>query len=117
MDIDPENLPFLALLNVRNEGRDFSYRLVGTGVVENVGHEFTGERIKDYIEMHEVPEMLAAYVDAAQNRRPTLYEGSLKRLDREHVRYERLALPLADENGSVIQILAVFTFTRANDAS
>lgn len=115
-DIAPEDLPYLILLDVFKGGRDFTYRLVGTGVVGFVGREFTGLSISAYQSAHEEPEMLAAYFTAAQERRPTLYNGSLKRFDREFVLYERLSLPLAAKGNrnDVAQILAVLDFHYAS---
>lgn len=115
-DVPPEDLPYVILLDVHGGGTDFSYRLVGSGVVGFVGHEFTGNSISDYQHLHEPPEMRDAYVLAVQERRPTLYEGTLERFDKEYVRYERLALPLAEQSAErpVIQILAVFEFEYAN---
>lgn len=116
-DIAPGDLPNLILLDVHDSGADFTYRLVGSGVVGFIGHEFTGQSISEYQGMHEEPEMRDAYVAAAKDRRPTLYTGTLERFDREYVRYERLALPLQGEaDGVVTQILAVFEFQYANSS-
>lgn len=116
LDVPPKDLPHLILLDVFNEGTDFRYRLVGTGVVSFVGHEFTGLSISKYQDMHEEPEMIDQYVVSARDRRPTLYSGSLKRFDKEHVLYERLALPLLGEGDApeVTQILAAFEFRYAS---
>lgn len=114
-DFDPKDLPYLVLLDVSNQGQDFTYRLVGTGVVGFVGREFTGLSISAYQRLHEEPEMVDTYAIAAKENRPTLYDGTLKRFDKEFVVYERLALPLQCGNGDggTSQILAVFDFKYA----
>jgi len=114
-DFDPKDLPYLVLLDVSNQGQDFTYRLVGTGVVGFVGREFTGLSVSAYQRRHEEPEMVEAYSVAAKQNRPTLYDGTLKRFDKEFVVYERLALPLQAGNvdGETGQILAAFDFNYA----
>ncbi|RVU34818.1 PAS domain-containing protein [Hwanghaeella grinnelliae] len=114
-DFDPKDLPYLVLLDVSNEGQDFAYRLVGTGVVGFVGQEITGLSVSAYQRRHEEPEMVEAYAVAAKQNRPTLYDGTLKRFDKEFVVYERLALPLQGRHrdGETHQILAAFDFQYA----
>lgn len=117
-DFLPRDLPYLIVLDVSEHGTNFTYRLVGTGVVGYVGREFTGLNISSYQHAHEEPEMIDTYVTAAKEQRPTLYDGTLKRFDREYVTYERLALPIKsspDAEGPD-QILAAFDFQYASKA-
>ena len=118
-DLAPKDLPYLILLNVLGGGTDFEYRLVGSGVVGYIGHEFTGQNLSVYQSQHEEPEMRDAYIAAVADRVPTLYTGSLKRFDKEFVHYERLALPFRKtaEDRAIDQILAVFEFQYVNTYS
>ena len=103
-------LPFLILLDVIEDGRDFRYRVVGTGVVDAIGRDFTGETVSEYRHRHEPAAVAEGYRQVCARRAPDLYTGTLESVGKEFIRYERLALPLAGDDGAVAYILACFEF-------
>ncbi|MCR9219275.1 MAG: PAS domain-containing protein [Alphaproteobacteria bacterium] len=106
----PEDLRYILLVEVIDGGRDFAYRLVGTGVVQAVGKEFTGLKLSEHLDEHEVPELFADYRRAVQQRTPTLFQGGMLRFDKDWMAYERLSLPLVDDGGRVSVLLGAADF-------
>lgn len=103
-------LPFLILLDVIEDGRDFRYRVVGTGVVDAIGRDFTGETVSEYRHRHEPPAVAEGYRRVCARRAPDLYQGTLESVGKEFIRYERLAMPLAGDDDRVAYILSCFEF-------
>ena len=103
-------LAFLILLDVLEDGRDFRYRVVGTGVVDAIGRDFTGETVSEYRHRHEPPAVAEGYRQVCATRAPDLYQGTLESVGKGFIRYARLALPLAGDDGRVAYILACFDF-------
>ena len=101
---------FLILLDVIEAGRDFRYRVVGTGVVDAIGRDFTGETVSEYRHRHEPPAVAEGYRRVCDRRAPDLYQGTLESVGKEFIRYERLAMPLAGDDDRVAYILSCFEF-------
>ncbi|MBK1667432.1 hypothetical protein CKO28_05230 [Rhodovibrio sodomensis] len=106
-------LAFLLLLEVLDGGADFRYRVVGTGVVDAIGRDFTGETVSEYRHRHEPPGVADGYRRVCSLQAPDLYQGTLESVGKGFIRYERLALPFADDSGRVGHVLACFQFERA----
>jgi hypothetical protein len=110
VDVPRALLPFLILLDVLEAGADFRYRVVGTGVAEAIGRDFTGETVTEYRHRHEPPGVADGYRNVVARVRPDLYTGTLESVGKEFIAYERLAMPLAGAEGTVAYILACFEF-------
>jgi hypothetical protein len=106
-------LPFLILLEVLDAGADFRYRVVGTGVVEAIGRDFTGETVHEYSHRHEPPGVAEGYRHVRSLQAPDLYQGTLEAVGKGFIRYERLAVPFTGDAGDVEHILACFQFEGA----
>ncbi len=113
IDVPRDLVPFLILLDVLEAGRDFRYRVVGTGVVEAIGRDFTGETVSEYRQRHEPPAVAEGYRQVCATRTPDLYQGTLDSVGKGFIRYERLALPLAGDDGGIAYILSCFDFESA----
>ena len=111
-DVPRPIVAHLILLDVLDGGRAFRYRVVGTGVVAEIGREFTGETVEQYRRNHEGSSVQEGYAEVVRTGRANLYHGNLRDQDREHVVYERLAVPFAGPDGGVSAILACFDFDR-----
>lgn len=103
-------VPHLILLDVLDGGGGLRYRVVGTGVVDAIGRDFTGETVEQYHTRHESLEVRDGYVAVARTARPHLYCATLTNIGKDHVAYERLALPLGGDDGAVARIIACFEF-------
>lgn len=107
-------IPHLILLDVLGDRQSFRYRVVGTEVVSRIGREFTGETVQDYYGRHESPEVVDGYISVVERRQPHVYTASLQSIGKDFLTYDRLAVPLLDEDGKVAQILACFDFRRTD---
>ena len=105
-----EALPYLILLEIVPETLDFQYRLVGTGVVEMLGRDFTGQRVSTYQARHETEDLISGYRHVVKHVEPRQYFGDLRNTGREYVRYECLALPVASRDDRINQVLAGVAF-------
>jgi len=110
----PRLLPYLALLDVLGEPPRFRIRLFGTGLVRTYGEDLTG-RFADEIDLDTVgPDIVAQLTALVRECRPVVARVRFtKAADGRHLQYERIALPLSDDGGTVNMILAGYVAERA----
>jgi hypothetical protein len=98
-DIDvveiPTLLPYVFLVEVLAEPRDFRFRLAGTHFGETTGQEVTGKRIAEVFPPQFGDEVRRIWSKAVEERRPVLGRGNLWISGREFVKWEGVVLPLA----------------------
>jgi len=117
-DIDPVDvpalLPFIVLLDVLNDPRDFRFRLAGTHFRESVGSEVTGLLIGDVFPPTFNAEVHYHCNNCVHRRAPLVGSGKLWVVGREHVDWEGIVLPLSPDDTTVNMLLggAVFTLGR-----
>lgn len=105
--IDPAALVFilgwLMIIDPIEDGADFSYRLYGTNIAEVMARDLTGCKLSDSF-----PEVAAfagdVYRQAMRDRRPVLTRHTPPR-QIVVSRWERLILPFAGPDGSVVRFL------------
>jgi len=106
-DLDPADLrdllPNLMLLDVESAPPRFRFRLVGTRMVEVLGHDATGLPLEDGREGHDLLEPLRRVVATA---RPVASLGTLAWSNGGRVDIEWLFLPLGAGGAEVTMILA-----------
>lgn len=111
-DVDPvelkAHLPHLLLLDVLQAGVDFRYRLIGTDIVQGMGHDSTGRRVSEVFADH--PALLKSVLErfrrVVAERVPSFTRGrTLWVPDREHRRYVSVGMPLSDDGVHVNMIL------------
>lgn len=106
-DIDPTGfngyLEYVTLVDVLDDGRDFLYRVYGTGIAEHFGRDMTGAKVSA------LPEISARfqvyfYQQAYRSRRPVymVTEGHPNIAVRQ---WSRLCLPVTKDGESVCQLL------------
>src|SRR5262249_21194045 len=115
-DIDPaelrQHLPFLSLLDVLPETKDFRFRLLGTAFAEIIGHNSTGKTVREVYEPidREVMQwMLDSYNAVVTSKRPVFKRGSLRAVEKDFIYSEAIHMPLS-EDGETVSI--VFGRTR-----
>ena len=108
-DIDPLDiprlLPFVVLVDVLNDPRDYQYRLVGTDVTESIGVDFTGTRLSESNSKKVFERIWVDYDRAADEHQPVYTEDRVAWQGREFLRYKRIALPLSDDGEQVNMLL------------
>lgn len=106
-DLDPADLrgllPNLMLFDVEHTPPGFRFRLVGTRMVEVLGHDPTGCLLADYPEGGALAEPLRR---TAAGARPQATPGTLCWTNGDGVDAEWLFLPLAGDGDDIAMILA-----------
>jgi PAS domain-containing protein len=99
-------LGYVMLLDLVEGGRDFRYRLYGSMIASISCFDMTGKLLSEHPASPYVTEFaLASYRAAVQRRQPVFTErhpvGAV-----QTTRWQRVALPLIDDDGAVIRLLA-----------
>lgn len=109
-DIDPTEiaplLPYIALVDIEPNPFRVRYRVVGTKMVEYVGHDFTGLYL-DELKFSKPDELLALYRRAAEERVPTFRSTTWRGSDGGVWALENAILPLSEDGVRVTQCLAI----------
>ena len=109
-DIDPADLalllPHIALVDIEHDPFRVRYRVVGTKMVEYVGHDFTGLYL-DELKFSKPDELLALYRRATEERVPTFRSMTWRRPDGGVWTLENAILPLSEDGVTVTQCLAI----------
>lgn len=109
-DIDPADitplLPHVALVDIEREPFRVRYRVVGTKLVEYVGHDFTGLYL-DELRFSKPDELLALYRRATVERAPTFRSTTWRGPDGLTWMMENAILPLSEDDLRVTQCLAI----------
>lgn len=109
-DIDPADiaslLPQIALVDIEHEPFRIRYRVVGTKLVEYVGHDFTGLYL-DEVKFSRPGELLMLYRRAALERTPTFRSTNWRGPDGVIWWVENAILPLSEDDKVVTQCLAI----------
>jgi hypothetical protein len=107
-DVDPaelrRHLPFLFLIDVLDDARDFRFRLLGTEITDMLQRNSTGKTVRE-VYAHAEPEimhwMLEVYGMAVTRKSPVLRRGTLGIVRKEFIAFESLHLPLSDDGEHV----------------
>lgn len=113
-DIQPADIPRLLrhvyLLDVLPAPRDFRFRLIGTGIIERYGEDHTGKRIGEVFAEPTLSLARRLFATAADEQRPVRASGPVAWRNDEHVTFELVALPLAEDGGGVNMIFGAMVF-------
>jgi len=113
-DIDPIEIPQLmpqiALVDVLREPLDYRYRLFGTRLVEVMGAERTGKRMREVMSPPAVAASERLIAGLIETREPLAFTGRLFWLDKDYVAFETLVLPLAGDGETVDMALMGLEF-------
>ena len=107
----PDLLPWIMLVDVIAEpaaALRYRIRLVGTEVVTIQGSDATGKFVPDVLNKDEVNSILQEYGEIVRSGRPRYRRDIVATTGREHVRYRRVAFPLARDGEHVDVLIFVF---------
>lgn len=115
-DINPSQLkailPTMFIIDCpTREERDWTYRLIGTEIVNNEGYDKTGLSVRDYYTGSAWPLLRHEYLQCMNDHRP-MYRAdrAFDRLARESFDFERIFLPLASDGRNVDMIIGVVEY-------
>ena len=111
-DVDPVSipplLPYVFMVDVADCPLDFSYRLLGTGIVANSQRDYTGERLVDIPSQAPPSQIWNLYESTVRNKSPRcLFVPLLNKLG-AHV--EMLAMPLSQDGFNINILLGGISF-------
>lgn len=116
-DIDPARvpprlLPFLCLVEVLDNPRDFRFRLAGTHFREFIGIEATWRRIAEVFPPAFCREVHYHWNSCVEHRAPKLGRGRLWVPGKSHIGWEGVVLPLSPDDDQVNMLVGgvVFSF-------
>lgn len=120
MELSPRLLPHVLLIDVvpGDSGPRFKFRLVGTGFVQLVGREVTGQFYDEIASPERGAPVIAGLRKLVESGKPAYLEGPLTVPSRDFIWVKRLGLPLAEDGKTVDMILAaVLSGPRPRNAS
>lgn len=109
-DIDPSEmrqwLPGIMLVDVNPDGRHFTYRLVGTRIVDLLGVNPTGRPVETGWPEDEVQVLLDGYRQVVDTRKPLFCQQVRGWLDDQEPSAWAIRLPLSSNETDVDMVLA-----------
>lgn len=108
LDLRPA-LGYVIIIDVVADGQDFRYRLFGSAVSSVSGFDMTGRLVSEHPASTYVTEFSIAVGRAAIRRRAAVYTARRPVGAQDTLLWERLVLPLVDENGRVARLLIAAT--------
>ena len=114
-EIDPASiprlLPYLVLVDVLDEPRDFRFRLAGTHFGDVVGRDVTGLRIGEALPPAFHAETHYHWSNCVERRAPLVGIGRLWLPARDFIDWKGILLPLSADGASVNMILGGIVFS------
>lgn len=98
-------LGYVCLLDVLDDGLDFHYRVYGSDIAHCVGADLTRTKLSDYTRARWMLVYHAAAYRAVVKRGDPLFTSHAPTTDIATARWDRLILPLSDDNGAVGRLL------------
>jgi hypothetical protein len=108
VDLRPA-LGYVMLLDLVEGGRDFRYRLFGSLIGRVSGFDMTGKLLSEHPASAYVTEFSLAVGRAAVQRREPVYTRRRPVGAQDTSLWERLVLPLVDEEDKVVRLMVVST--------
>lgn len=108
----PKLLPNVILLDVREEPRDFCYRLIGTGVVHHLAEDITGQWMSKIEHQRPPSRIWESCEKVVETRCPYLSSVPYVGPHAEFLYGEDIILPLADESGDVEKLLVFVAYIK-----
>ena len=121
-DIDPAalrpHLPYLSLLDVLPETKDYRFRLLGTAFAEILGRNSTGKTVRQVYASADpdvMKWMLDTYDAVVATRRPVFKRGSLRAVAKDFIYTEAVHMPLSEDGEHVTMLFGRTRFIVGED--
>jgi len=104
LELPPQHMPYLSIIEVLPDTDDFRFRLLGTGITERLGRDSTGRTVREVYAATDRETrdwMLETYQAVVTRKRPVLKRGTLRMVQKDFVDFEALHLPLSEDGEHV----------------
>lgn len=98
-------LPFVMLVDAVGPPRRFRWRLLGTAITQIMDRDSTGQWFDELYPPEVLARMIEIYSLAIERRCPVRYTGTFDLAGKDHITFESLHLPLADEGGDIAMLM------------
>lgn len=105
-----EHLGYLQLVDVVHDPVRFRYRLIGTRITALAGRDSTGRWFQDLYSPQFLDEAFKTYRWVVAEKQPLRVSATWQHVDKGHIRYEALDLPLSADGRTVDLILTRMAF-------
>ncbi|MEQ9331561.1 PAS domain-containing protein [Thalassobaculum sp.] len=103
-------LGHVSLVDVTPAPRRFRWRLVGTGIAEQLGRDATGRWFDDLYEGEILDGYVRAYTKAVERRQPVFHNGDLEFVGKDFQHFKSVHLPLSDDGTDVNMLMLGLSF-------
>ena len=104
LDLPPQHMPYLSIVEVLPDTDDFRFRLLGTGITGRMGRDSTGKTVREVYAAADRETrdwMLEVYQAVVIHKRPVLKRGTLRMVQKDFVDFEALHVPLSEDGERV----------------
>jgi hypothetical protein len=112
----PHLLPWILLVDVLDNPRDFRFRLVGTAFTQIVRQDLTGLRVTEAFPPEFASRVLDGWNEVIANGGPNWARGKLWKKEREFIHWQGVILPFWSPGGAISQLLAAAAFHFSDDS-
>lgn len=102
----------VALIDVSQDPERYRFRLIGTRITEMLGRDLTGRYLDEIYKEERYDTVVEGYRYCIAHRRPAKARGQMVHANKEHILFESVDLPLADDGRTVNMIIKGATFPR-----
>ena len=99
-----ELTPFVYILNILDDGADFSIRFMGSAITRSIGADYTGAKLNDFAS-HPSTWRADVYREVMNRTAPMITAVDLGDFERDFTKTECILLPLANDAGEFAMII------------
>ena len=99
-----ELMPFVYIMNILDDGADFSVRFMGSAIAQSLGGDYTNIKMSDFAS-HPSTWRTDVYRKVMARKAPMVTAVDLGDFEREYTKTECILLPLANDAGEFTMIM------------
>ncbi len=99
-----ELMPFIYIIDILDDGTDFSVRFMGSAIAQSVGEDYTNVKLSDFAS-HPSTWRADVYRKVMARKAPMVTAVDLGDFERDYTKTECILLPLANDAGEFTTIM------------
>ncbi|RMF08140.1 MAG: PAS domain-containing protein [Alphaproteobacteria bacterium] len=99
------HLPYVGMVDVLEDGKDFRFRLLGNDIGQLVGSGSSKRLLSEYPNRRGRDQMAELFKACLDYRQPVYSHGTLEHYDRAFTTFKTLCLPLSEDGQTVTTLL------------